>query len=89
MRTFQALPPHAGRLAGFDWNYNESVRTVTVRKFDSFEVADRADKAYYWSLTPNERLRMMCELCALRVRSRHDPTPRLARVYRIIELAQR
>ena len=62
------------------------MRNVTVRKFDSFEEADRADKTYYWSLTPGERIRMMCELCALSVRTRNDPSPRLARVYRITEL---
>ena len=65
------------------------MRTVTVRKFDSFEEADRADKTCYWSLTPGERLRIMCELCALGVRSRNGPSPRLARVYRIIELPRR
>ena len=65
------------------------MRTVTVRKFDSFEEAERADRLYYWSLTPEERLRMMCELCALGVQSNHDPSPRLARVYRIVELPRR
>ena len=67
-------------------NYNEAVRTVNIRRFDNFEDADRADKMYYWNLTPEERLQMMCELCALRIVSRDDPSPRLARVYRIIEL---
>jgi hypothetical protein len=65
------------------------MRTVTVRKFDNFDAADRADKNYYWSLTPADRLRMMCELTSLAIRSDHDPAPRLARVYRIIELPQR
>jgi hypothetical protein len=69
--------------------YNRSVRAVTVRKFDNFEEADRADKIYYWSLTPAERMRMMCELTSLGVRSRNDPAPRLARVYRIAELPLR
>ena len=69
-------------------HYNSGVRTVTLRSFDSFEEADRADKLYYLSLTPEKRLRIMCELCALRVRSQNDPNPRLARVYRIIERSQ-
>jgi hypothetical protein len=69
--------------------YNVSVKKVTVRMFDSFEEADRADRTYYWSLTPEERLRIMCELTALRVGSHDDPVPRLARVYRIIELPRR
>ena len=41
------------------------------------------------SLTPAERMRMMCELTSLGVRSRNDPAPRLARVYRIAELPRR
>ena len=47
--------------------YNSFVRTFTVRTFNSFEQAERADKAYYLylSLTPSERLRIMCELLAL------------------------
>lgn len=64
------------------------VRTFTVRKFDTFADADMADKAYYLSLTPAERLRMMCELTSLSIRSNHDPGPSLARVYRAIELAR-
>jgi hypothetical protein len=69
--------------------YNGAVRKFAVRKFDNFEDADRADREYYWSLTPQERLRIMCELTALGVSSRNDPIPRLARVYRIIELPRR
>jgi hypothetical protein len=80
-----ALPSSAPRRA----NYNGAVRTVTVRKFDSFEEAERADRLHYWSLTPEVRLRMMCELSALGVRSHHDPSPRLARVYRVVKLPRR
>jgi hypothetical protein len=71
--------------AGAQSIYNGLVRRPAVRKYGSFEEADRADKAYYLSLTPDERLRIMCELCSLRIRSRNDPSPRLARVYRVIE----
>ena len=78
----------SSRTAQAAQDYNSFVRTFTVRTFDSFEQAGRADKAYYLSLTPDERLRIMCELCALRVRSHHDPSPRLARVYRVIERAR-
>jgi hypothetical protein len=37
------------------------VKNVTVRSLDSFQEADGAEKTYYWSLTPAERLRIMCE----------------------------
>jgi len=33
---------------------------VAIRKYASLEEADRAEKACYWSLTPEERLRIMC-----------------------------
>lgn len=33
-----------------------------LRKFRSHAEADAADRAYYQSLTPNERLRILCEL---------------------------
>ena len=66
-----------------------SVRTFTVAKFDNFEEADRAEKAYYLSLTPEQRLRLLGELCSLLQGSRDEPPPRLARVYRIIELPRR
>jgi hypothetical protein len=72
-------------MSGSFVSYDESVRKFTVRTFESFEEAERAEKAYYLSLTPGQRLQIMCELCALRVRTSNDPAPRLARVYRIIE----
>ena len=53
--------------------YREGMRTFTVRAFDSFAEAERADNLYYLSLTPEQRLRIMCELCALRVLSHHVP----------------
>jgi hypothetical protein len=62
------------------------VRDRVVRKFDSFDEADRADKAYYLSLTPAQRFEIQAELCALAYGYKNDPPPRLARVYRIIEL---
>jgi len=69
--------------------YSGAVRTIAVRKFDIFEQADAADKTYYLSLTPEERIQLMCELCALSLGSRNDPARRLARVYRIIKLPRR
>ena len=58
----------------------------TVQVFQSFAEADAADRAYYLSLTPKERVDILLELVR---RSQGDPPPRLERVYRIIKLAPR
>ena len=94
MITSYSIPPapdHAARVSppARQFRYNGLVRTVTVAKFDSFEEADRADKAYYLSLTPEQRLRLLGELCSRLQGTHHDPPPRLARVYRIVELPRR
>jgi len=34
----------------------------TVRKFDSFEAADKADREYYRSLKPEQRVEILLEL---------------------------
>jgi hypothetical protein len=53
----------------------------------SFEEADRADKAYYRSLTPHERLKILVELNRRwPSRSRSGDPDRIERVYRIIKL---
>ena len=57
----------------------------TVRKFSSFEEADKAEKAYYLSLTPNERLAILAQLNQMLL-DQYETRPQLARVYRIIEL---
>lgn len=57
-----------------------------VRKFSNFADADRADREYYLSLTPEERLRILFELVR---RAQDDPPPRLERVYRVIKLEER
>ena len=61
-------------------------RKVTIIR--SFDEADRAEKAYYQSLTPHERIRILFELNK-RWPSRtpgSDPD-RIERVYRIIKLS--
>ena len=55
-----------------------------VRIFKSFEEVDAADREYYSSLTPKERLKIAGQLW-----KRHfGLSPRMARVYRIIKLEE-
>jgi hypothetical protein len=61
-------------------------KVVKISK--SFEECDRADKAYYHSLTPHERLKILWELNR-RLRTGIDGRAdgRLERVYRINKLS--
>ena len=55
----------------------------TVRKFKTFEEADQAEREYYRSLSPEERLRILLEL----VQQANDDTSKgFERVYRIVKL---
>ena len=54
-------------------------RQVSV--FRSFQEADDADRAFYRSLTPEQRLDILLELI-----SQHGRVKRLERVYRIVKL---
>ncbi len=58
-----------------------------VRVFQSHEEAEAADRAYYRSLTPQQRLEILLELIA-RARPQDESAERLERVYRIVELPQ-
>ena len=58
-----------------------------VRQFDSHAEADAADRAYYLSLTPGQRLDILFDLVRL-YREEHGCSERLERVYRIVELSQ-
>jgi hypothetical protein len=58
-----------------------------MQTFRSFEEAERADVAYYRALTPSQRLAILLELVR-EGQSRDEVEPGLARVYRIVELAQ-
>jgi hypothetical protein len=55
-----------------------------VRVFRSFEEAEEADRAFYRSLTPEQRLDILLQLIA-----QHGPVQRLERVYKIVKLEQR
>jgi hypothetical protein len=61
-------------------------KQVTILR--SFEEADRADKEYYRRLTPSQRLDILLELNKRWPASADaESDRRLARVYRITELA--
>lgn len=58
-----------------------------VRQFESHAEADAADRTYYLSLTPRQRLEILFDLVQL-YREKHGCSERLERVYRIVELSQ-
>lgn len=56
---------------------------LAVQKFNSHQEADKADREYYRSLTPQQRLDLLLEL----VETYSDAPPQgFERVYRIIKL---
>ncbi len=55
----------------------------TVKKFRSFDEAEKADRAFYKKLTGNQRLQILLELLD------HAPDQRLERVSRITKLPRR
>jgi hypothetical protein len=58
----------------------------TVQKFSSHEEAERAEREYYDSLSPEQRVEILLELMN-RARDLNDPaSQRLERVYRIVKL---
>jgi (2Fe-2S) ferredoxin len=70
--------PSSGPLAG--------AMEPVVRKFRSFEEAEKADQVYYANLTPEQRLEIFAEILR-RGRGPDDgSTQRLARVFRIVKL---
>jgi hypothetical protein len=58
-----------------------------VRKFSSFEEADKADREYNRSLTPQQRLEITIHLMD-EYRRLHGYSDRLERVYRIVKLSE-
>jgi len=58
-----------------------------VHKFATFEEAEEADRVYYRSLTPAERLSMMIDL--IYPEDGDAASARFERVYRIIKLGER
>lgn len=59
-----------------------------VRIFKSFEESDHADREYYRSLSPQQRLEILCELNRRwPVRANNVTSEGLARVYRIVRFS--
>jgi methylmalonyl-CoA mutase N-terminal domain/subunit len=58
-----------------------------LRKFATFQEAEEADRAYYRSLTPAERLSMMLDL--IYPEGGDAAAARFERVYRIVKLGER
>jgi hypothetical protein len=59
-----------------------------VRVFGSHVDADRADRAYYASLTPAERLDILLDLVARYQESLGEASKGFERVHRVIELSR-
>jgi hypothetical protein len=69
------------------WRYSAEMQRV-VRIFDTFEDADRADRDYYASLTPQQRLEILLDL----IQTHSDDGENqqgFARVHRVVELPSR
>lgn len=60
-----------------------------VRKFNSFEESDQADRRYYASLDPQERLDILLSLLMKGRAGQDEAGKGLKRVYRITELGKR
>ncbi len=56
-----------------------------VRKFGSFAEAEAAEREFWRSLTPEERMEIFSEL---QRRYQGDPPPPLERVYRVIPASE-
>lgn len=57
-----------------------------VRKFQGFQASDEADRAYYQSLTPKQRLDILLDLIARYQDNLDETTKRFKRVYRVTKL---
>ena len=60
-----------------------------VRKFDSFAAAAQADRAYYRSLTGQQRLDILLEMIARHQEGQDGAKKGFERVFRIIKLGER
>ena len=63
--------------------YNNNMEKIG-RTFDSHRAADAADRTYYRSLSPAQRLDILLELIDTQ-RSNDETSQRLERIYRIVK----
>ena len=68
--------------------HSTTMRDV-LRVFSSFREAEQADRAFYASLSPQERLDLLLDLVARQRESMGEAAQRLERVYRVVELSRR
>ena len=61
---------------------------ITAQVFASFDEADRADDAYYASLSPSDRIEILLDLIDHYRRSLGESAKRLERVCCVAELAE-
>jgi len=61
-------------------------RDVSV--FASFREAEEADRQFYASLTPQQRLDILLDLMAAHRESLDEAPQRFERVYRVVELSE-
>ena len=59
-----------------------------VSVFSSFREAEEADRQFYASLTPQQRLDILLELIAADRESFDEAPQRFERVYRVVELSE-
>jgi hypothetical protein len=64
-------------------------RMKHVAKFDSHDESDRANRAFYRSLSPQQRLDMLLTLIQRNVEASGEAVKGLARVCRVVELPRR
>ena len=60
-----------------------------VKQFRTFRESDQADKRYYLSLTPAERLGILLDLISTYQDAQDEASRGFERVYRIIKLDRR
>ncbi len=65
--------------------YNSARMEKVFQVFNSFAEADEADKKYYRSLTPAQRIEILLILRSIFKQNDDEPRGRLKRVYRIIK----
>jgi len=70
------------------WLWYLRMMDKAVRVFGTHADADRADRAYYASLTPAERLDILLQLVATYQESLDESAKGFERVHRVVELAR-
>ena len=66
----------------------ERMLEPTCKVFENHEEARAADRAYYASLSPRERLHLLLEIVARHRESLGEAAERFERVHRVVELSQ-